>query len=120
MPYKDPEKQKEYFKQYYEENKEKKKEYNKLPKGRKTTRITNWKRWGIIFHDYNLLYEIYINTTHCDECKCILNQCSKSLKCVDHDHTITDDNNVRNILCHSCNRKRENKKYSCVNISDKI
>ena len=51
---------------------------------------------------------MYINTTHCEneECKCLLNQCTKSRKCVDHNHNITDDDNVRDILCNSCNAKR--------------
>ena len=111
-------KYKQYQKQWYDKNKEKQLEKNKeyqqeyqkqsqhTEKEKKRCRIKNWKKQGIIFHDYNLLYDIYLQTTHCDECKCLLNQCGKSRKCCDHDHSITDDNNVRNILCHSCNRKR--------------
>jgi len=88
----------EYMRQY---RKDKKRESN----AKKSRRISSWKSQGILFHDYNLLYEIYFKTTHCDECKCLLNQCSKSRKCMDHDHDITDDENVRNILCLSCNFK---------------
>jgi hypothetical protein len=90
---------KEYRKQYFQKKKND-------PIYKKRVLINRWKHRGIIFHDYDLLYDIYLQTTHCDECKCLLNQCVKSRKCVDHDHTITDDNNVRNILCHCCNRKR--------------
>jgi hypothetical protein len=103
---KNKEKLKKYKKEYREKNKEKLKKYHQTDKYKKKCRIAKWKYYGIIFHDWDLLHEIYIQTTHCDECKCLLNQCVKSRKCVDHDHTITDDNNVRNILCHCCNRKR--------------
>jgi len=90
---------KEYRKQYFQKKKND-------PIYKKRVLINRWKHRGIIFHDYDLLYDIYLQTTHCDECKCLLNQCQKSRKCVDHDHSITDDYNVRNILCNSCNRKR--------------
>ncbi len=110
MPFKDPVKQKEYYKQYYIKNKEKikkqKKEHQQSSKGHKLYRIIGWKHQGIIFHDYDLLYEIYLQSTHCDECKCLLNTNTYTRKCVDHDHSITDDENVRNILCHCCNSKR--------------
>ena len=94
MPYKDPEKRKAY-----------KKEYNQTPKVKKSLRICDWKRQGIIFHDYDLLHDIYLSTTHCHFCNCELNQCNKSRKCVDHNHDIHDNENVREILCHSCNSK---------------
>jgi len=97
----------EYMKEYNQKNKEKKKEYYKeyykKPQGKKSDRISHWKQWGIIFHDYDLLYDIYLSTTHCDFCKCELNQCSKSRKCLDHDHDINHNENVRGIVCHSCN-----------------
>ena len=104
---------KQYFKEYREKNKEKiiqqQQEYRQTGKYKKTQRIAKWKRRGIIFHDYNLLYEIYLQTTNCDNCKCLLTYdryTTETTKCVDHDHTITDDENVRNILCNSCNIKR--------------
>ena len=116
MPYKDLDKKKqyhaEYMRQYRQDKKYKEKEkqyikqYQKTEQGRKSTRIAQWKQQGILFHDYDLLYEIYLQTSHCDECNCQLNNCEKSRKCVDHDHSITYDNNVRNILCASCNSKR--------------
>ena len=107
MPHKDPEKLKQYKKEYYHKNKEKNKqyykEYNQTPLNRKKIRINRWKRWGIIFHDYDLLHDIYLSTTHCYFCKCLLNQCGSSRKCVDHNHDIHDNDNVREILCNSCN-----------------
>jgi hypothetical protein len=73
-------------------------------KHRDRRRIGQWKSRGIIFHDYDLLHDIYTQTTHCDRCKCCLTMDNGSTqKCLDHDHTITDDINVRNILCKNCN-----------------
>ena len=112
-------------KEYYEKNKEKvlqqqreyrktqkgkniSNEYYKTEKGRKRRVINQWKSRGVIFSDYDLLYDIYINTTNCDSCKVELTRDkvnTNTTRCLDHDHTITDCENVRNILCHSCNRK---------------
>jgi len=117
MPFSDPEKKKEYMKKYDKHYREKNKEYYKqyyrqymkeyinTSKGKKVTRISSWKTQGIIFHDYDLLYDIYIHTTHCDYCKCELDKCNKSRKCLDHDHSTTDIENVRGILCFHCNVK---------------
>jgi hypothetical protein len=114
MPYKDPEKSKEYRKKYYEKNKEKILQQRdnwakKNPeKDIKYRRISKWKTRGIIFSDYDLLYDIYTNTTHCDVCKIKFSEDKKrtnTTRCLDHDHTITDCENVRAIVCHSCNNK---------------
>ena len=122
MPFKDNEIQKAYLKEYRQKNKEKikqgnkeyydnnkqkvneyNKEYRKTDKGKKSIRISHWKNWGIIFHDYNWLYDLYIARTHCDYCK---NDFKNDLdRHLDHDHSINDDNNVRAILCRSCNSK---------------
>jgi hypothetical protein len=130
MPWKDKENQKEYNKQYYHKNKESchrntkkwrdknkdkykqqqkeyKKEYRQTPHGKKVTTIANWKKQKIIFHDWDLLYDIiYSLTSHCDECNVFLEGNGSNRKCLDHDHSITDADNVRNVLCNRCNIRR--------------
>jgi hypothetical protein len=104
---------KEYSKEYRIKNKEHCKEYGKgysqTENGKKSRRISDWKRQGIIYHDYDILYDIYINTKNCDDCNCFLTQDKKTTsttRCLDHDHSITDNENVRGVVCHSCNCKR--------------
>ena len=91
------EKRKECWRQY--SNK-----YRKTEKGHKITTFCSWRRIGIIFHDWDLLYDMYMEATHCDFCKCELDTgLYKTKKCLDHDHDIIDDDNVRGILCNRCN-----------------
>ena len=97
-------------KEWYENNKDYMKEYQKqyrnTEKGKKIRRIISWKNLGIIFFDYDLLHEIFIETTHCDLCGVKLTEDknnTKTTRCLDHDHSITDYDNVRNILCWNCN-----------------
>ena len=108
---------KEYHKEYRIKNKEKiteyqkeyNKEYSQTENGKKSKRINNWKKRCIIFHDYDLLYDIYINTTNCDDCYCLLTEDksnTSTTRCLDHNHSITDNENVRGIVCIACNRKR--------------
>ena len=109
MPLKDKEREKQYQKEYRIKNKEKIAEYFKTENGKKSIRINNWKTQNIIFHDYDFLYDIFINTTNCDDCKRCLTQDNKTkstTKCLDHDHSITDNENVRGVVCHTCNCKR--------------
>jgi len=105
MPFKDKQKYKEYQKEYHYK-------LRQTDKGRKYGRIVHWKNRGVIFSDYDLLYDIYINTEFCNLCKVKLTEdkiITKTTRCLDHDHTITDCENVRNILCHSCNAKDKSK-----------
>ena len=91
---------------HYHNNKEYYIKYNKTDKRKKTYMISGWKRMGVIFSDYDLLYEIYENTTHCDLCNVKLESGRKSNgRCLDHDHYITDYENVRNIVCMKCNNQ---------------
>ena len=106
---KNKEKHNKYSREWAEKNKERKnettKKHNQSEKGKKSKRIQNWKGRGIIFYDYDLLYDICMNTEKCDLCNCKLTEgkITKTTRCVDHDHLITDSDNVRNILCMRCN-----------------
>jgi len=91
---------------YYLENKEKldekqKKYYLDNPK---SYIIQNWKSQGIIDDDYDLLYDVFIKETNCWICGKDFNKdIVMDIRCLDHDHDITDDGNVRYILCGYCN-----------------
>jgi hypothetical protein len=94
-------------KEWYENNKEKikkcKEEYRKTPKGKKIKTISRWKSRGIIADDYNEWYEKYINCNECNFChKEFKNTKDKHL---DHNHSINYCENIRGILCCSCNVK---------------
>ena len=126
MPYteyyqKNKEKQREYQKKYIENNPERKRiktqnnkkwresekgkqyknHYNTTEKGKKTQLIASWKHQGLI-DNYEMVYERYYMAIFCDICECILDQCEKSKKCMDHCH---NTGLFRNILCRSCNSK---------------
>ena len=95
-------------KEFRKNNQEKIREYQLSPERMKTQTIRQWKLQDIIFFDYDLLYEIYINTTHCDKCEVEFPNSRKltaDSRCLDHDHSITEYDNVRNVLCFRCNSK---------------
>ena len=71
--------------------------------GNKNCRISNWKHAGLI-DDYDYVYERFESTLFCDFCGCDLDQCTRSVKNMDHCH-ITGK--FRNILCLVCNVKRK-------------
>lgn len=118
MPYKDPEKKKEYLKQYYKNNKEKikeakninkekhrikQKQYEQSERGKKFRKINDWKRkGGMKIYDENIIYQRYINTENCELCNKIMTDGNKSKnrKCLDHDHL---SGYVRFVCCHKCN-----------------
>jgi hypothetical protein len=92
----------EYEKEYYEQNKEKIKENRKTENGKKSARISHWKRRGVISNDYDALYEKYINTNECELCNISITS-GKGIsgkKHLDHCHMTGE---FRNILCGNCN-----------------
>ena len=77
-------------KKYYDEN-------------HKELIIKQWKKYGIICDDYQLIYGIYMDTNNCDFChKIFKNSLDRHL---DHNHSITESYNIRGILCRECNTK---------------
>ena len=103
--YKESEKGKAKIKEYQSENKEEMlkrvQEYNKTPIGKKNKRIRNWKGQGIIDADLGAVYDYMLNETHCMICKKEYKH--RQDRQVDHDHEITDGDNIRYICCHLCN-----------------
>ena len=105
MPYNDKEKRKEYMKVYNKNNSEKIKEYKQTEAGKKSGRITNWKKRGVKNDDFESLYEVYINTKFCEECNVELveGNFGNNRRCLDHDH---ETGLFRNVVCHLCNCRR--------------
>ena len=92
-------------KAYVAKNKEKHKanckrwKLNNLDKNR----ISQWKLRGVIDGDFDLLNKVYEKETNCWICG--VEYSKKRLKCLEHDHSIKDDDNVRYICCNVCNTK---------------
>ncbi len=79
------------------------KKYSMTDKGIKATRKKNWKKRNLILDDFDKSYDEYIKETNCW-------MCCKPFKhtadrCFDHDHRIKNRQNIRGILCRSCNLK---------------
>ena len=71
-----------------------------LPKYHKSLTIYNWKRHGVIYHDFDELYEVYIKTMKCQHCnKEFPNNYDR---CLDHDH---ETGKFRKIVCRGCNTR---------------
>ena len=80
------EEKKEYNRLHYLKNKEKKKEEMRLYRNKHTEEIKQ----------YYIENKEKLNTDRYN---------TKTTRCLDHDHSITDRFNVRYVLCNSCNVK---------------
>jgi hypothetical protein len=76
--------------------------YRQSEAGKKSARISCWKQVGVKSDDYDMIYDEWKNTTHCEECSIELIEGNKgeNRKVLDHDHKT---GLFRNILCHRCN-----------------
>ena len=103
------EKIKEFHKNLYKENKEKidkrNQEYNQTEAGKKSFRISAWKKRGVICDDFDSLYDKFINCKNCEECavELVEGMYGANKRCLDHSHKT---GLFRNVLCNTCNTKR--------------
>jgi len=67
---------------------------------RKHKAIYNWKKRGLIYDDYDALYEAYIKTADCQHCQTEFTKNNK--RCLDHDH---ETGLFRKIVCNRCNNQ---------------
>jgi len=101
---------------YYKNNKEKinnrRKDYVKIynqkvkdnPNVIKSKLITKWTKRGIIDPDLSLVYDYSLTQTHCWICDKEYNNINHmDRRCLDHDHTLIDEPNIRYICCVGCN-----------------
>ena len=62
--------------------------------------IYSWKRIGVIYHNFDELYEVYIKTMNCWHCN--KEFVSTRDRCLDHNH---ETGAFRAIVCQKCNCK---------------
>jgi hypothetical protein len=81
------------------------KKYRQSEAGKKSARISNWKKMGLKSDDYDMVYNDWKSTTHCEECSVELIESNNGAnkKVLDHDH---NTGLFRNVICHRCNTKR--------------
>ena len=80
--------------------------YYKNPQEYKRCMIAKWKHRGVIYHDFDELIEVYINTNKCSHC---LKEFKTSQeRKLDHCH---ESGAFRKIVCNSCNIKDSYIKY---------
>ena len=91
------------FKEWWAKNSDRRIVINKQWKANNQDKckITSWKAIGIIDTDMDLLYEVFMKETKCWICDVEFSKSNH--KCLDHDHSIKDGNNVRYICCRNCN-----------------
>ena len=69
------------------------------------SKIYDWKKRGVVYHDFDDLHEyVYNECTHCENCAHqFIDKHNKYRRCVDHCH---ETGEIRGIICHSCNIRR--------------
>jgi adenylate kinase family enzyme len=72
----------------------------------KSMTIHNWKRYGVVCEDFDMLYQEYIKKTKCEHC--CKDFKSTTDRCLDHDHST---GLFRAVVCRSCNSNDNYIKY---------
>jgi len=85
------------------------KKYYRTDIGKKKNVISGWEKLGIICYDWDTMYEVYLDSLNCDYCKKPFE--NRGDKQLDHDHNVNDRQNIRGILCRSCNLRDNLKHY---------
>jgi hypothetical protein len=93
-----------------EERKQKQKIYYKTSQGQKSAKISSWRAMGVKEDNFEKLYKLYNDTTHCDKCNCelVTTMSSPNRKMLDHCH---QTGLFRNILCGACNNRRGQSRF---------
>lgn len=85
--------------------------YFKTKQGRKSNRINGWKQKGVVHPNFDLLYDQYLNTSHCTNCTVELCEGKKTnSRCLDHLHEAPSYpmlTNFRAVICTKCNVRRK-------------
>ena len=74
------------------------KNYAQTYRGKMFRKIAIWKLNGLIAINYEIIFDRYYYSSHCENCKCEYTK--DNVKCMDHDHK---NGLFRNILCNACN-----------------
>ena len=83
------------------------KSYYDNPQDYKRNIIKGWKQKGVIYEEWDDLYEVYMNTMECQHCNKPFE--TSRHRCLDHDH---NTGLFRLILCKGCNNNDSHLKYS--------
>jgi hypothetical protein len=95
------------------DRKEYKRTYRATPNGIKSRIISGWRFNGLI-GDYDLIYDKYLKTSHCEQCNVFLEGRGNNRKCMDHDHST---GLFRMVCCSRCNISQLDQKKGKNNTS---
>ena len=79
---------------------------NELPKHHKITTICKWKSRGLIYDNFDILYQHYIDCKSCEWCGKVFE--TNRDRNLDHDH---ETGAFRLVVCHRCNTRDSYIKY---------
>tara|TARA_R110000823_G_scaffold102209_1_gene219262 strand:- start:864 stop:1391 length:528 start_codon:yes stop_codon:yes gene_type:complete len=71
---------------------------NELPKYHKSKMISTWKHKGVVYNNFDTLYQHYIETLNCEWCGKVFENTRE--RHLDHDHSTGA---FRLVVCHKCN-----------------